>query len=46
MGKTLAEKVWDAHVVRADFERPGITPPPPISSVPITDHPPVAPART
>ena len=38
--------VDDQHVQRADFERPGIDPPPPISSIPITDHPPVAPART
>ena len=38
--------VDDAHVQRSDFERPGIDPPPPISDVPITDHPPVAPART
>ena len=42
---TLAA-VDDQHVQRSDFERPGIDPPPPISSVPITDHPPVAPART
>ena len=41
--------VDDDHVRRADFERPGLPPPPPISSVPITDHPIVAtnpPARS
>ena len=37
--------VDDQHVQRADFERPGIDPPPPTPPVPITDHPPVAPAR-
>jgi hypothetical protein len=37
--------VADADVQRGDFERAGVAPPPPISSVPITDHPPVAPAR-
>lgn len=37
--------VDDEHVQRRDFERPGVTPPPPISSVPITDHPPLGPPR-
>lgn len=34
----------DEHVRRSDFERPGVSPPPPISSVPISDHPPVGPS--
>jgi hypothetical protein len=33
----------DDEVRRADFEREGMTPPPPISTVPISDHPPVGP---
>lgn len=35
----------DDAIRREDFERPGVAPPPPISSVPITDHPPLGPPR-
>ena len=33
----------DDEVRRVEFERQGLTPPPPISTVPISDHPPVGP---
>jgi hypothetical protein len=35
--------VDDADVVRDDFSRAGMEPPPPVSTVPISDHPSVAP---
>ena len=35
----------DEHVQRSDFERAGVKPPPPVSSVPISDHPPMGPSR-